>query len=61
MEFGLTRNTHRKTPEDPFTIAGMFKHQRDGAALLEAWRILREVRKGKGLLPVWVCDWHECI
>ena len=61
MEFGLTRNTHRKNPDDPFTITGLFKRQRDGAALLEALRILREALEGEELLPVWVGDWHEYI
>ena len=35
MEFELTRNAHTKNPDDPVTIAGVFKHQWDG---LRSWK-----------------------
>jgi hypothetical protein len=56
MEFGLTRFNHRVAREGrPFTITAMFKDvgPQHEDLYVEAWRILKDVCKGKELLPEW--------
>ena len=51
MEFELTRNDHMAdVPDRVFTISACHKQPKDGVQL-EAWRILRQISRGRELLP----------
>ena len=50
MEFDIIRHQHVKRPNVPLTVTAMFKEPPAGMHE-EAWRILREVVKGKQLYP----------
>ena len=58
VEFFLTCFNHIKDPTLPYTITAGFREPRF-VMLPEAWRILREVCKGKELLPDWVASYHQ--
>ncbi len=45
----------------PDTVTAFFWPESQAASVLDAWRILRKVVRGKELLPQWVDEWHRYI
>jgi len=60
--FELTRHTqHTRNALKPDTVTAFFWPESQAASVLDAWRILRKVVRGKELLPQWVDEWHRYI